>query len=336
MSKVDFSIKEILRVERKDLVDSQLDLLITGKSINCAVVNTLRRMAAESVPTYGFSPDPAMIDITFNDTIHDNDDMRNYLSNLAIPNLRPKPIFLSETYWNVNYADPEHEKHPEDDLNIQLIIKAHNDTNSLMKVTTNDVTYVENMEIVKGKFNPDFPSLIIKLRPNQSFRCTMRASLSVGERDNRWSAVSNSYFDEKGPHQYLLTLKSLGQMDEYEIIVKCCMITVKRLESLKVLIGSEFKKHNFTTNKKVMIELENEDHTMGNLLSRTIQDRPEVLHASYSKPDHHKKEIVLKVTSMDNAVGSVFSSIKYLQQLFSEMEQSLRSLGKRNKIDLKF
>jgi len=330
MTKVDVVVKELSKTLRKDLITSELMLHLSGKDINCTVVNTLRRLSMESIPTYAF--DPSMIEISFNDTIYDNDEMREYISQICIPNLDVSVVYLPDRYWkDVDFTDPEYEPYPEEKKKIELIIQSQNDTTSLMNVTTNDVKYVEDMKENPMKFNRKYPSLIVDLRPNQAFRCIARASLAVGERDDRWSAVSNCFFEEEDETQYKLTVRSLGQFSEYDIMIKTCMIMDKRLENLKVTVSNESKKHNLMNEKRISIILDGEDHTIGNVLARTIQDRPEVIYAAYSKPDHHKKSVVIKVTSTKNAVDSIFEAIKHLQILFTTIEKDLRRLGSTKK-----
>lgn len=333
MPKSGVEIKELSRKERKDLESSELVLQFSGSEVHHVLVNTLRRASMLMVPTYAF--DPETVNITFNDTIYDNDRMREYISQMALEKIDVPVVYLADKYWrDVDFTDPLREKHPDDKKTIEVHIQKHNDTTDLLAVTTNDVRYVEDLNENPYKFNPKFPSLIIKLRPNQSFRCVAKAALAVGERDDRWSASANCYYDMLGNDKCEFHLHSIGQLDEYDILVRCCLVINRRLEDLKFQIGNELKKSNITTEKIISLELANEDHTMGNLLSRNMKDRNDVIASSYKKPDHHVKEIVLRVESTVPASKVIFSSISNLQKIFSSMKVDFERLAKKHKVDV--
>ena len=273
-----------------------------------------------------------MINISFNDSVFNSDEMRTRLSQLCIPTLTVETSFLPDKYWkNIDFSDPDRERSPEDKKKIKLVINAHNDTTSMINVTTNDVKYIEDNEEIPNKFDRKYPHLLIQLRPNESFRAMANAILCPGERNHIWSPMANCWFTEDGPNQYALTLKSLGQMNEYDILVKACQVIVKKIEDIKNQVETAHKSNLLVNTKKVAIELDNEDHAMGNLISRTLQDRKDVIFASYQKPDHLVKSIIIKITSVKNPMEPFFGALKTIQTLYREIEKSLKKVGK-NKV----
>lgn len=329
MSKIDVTIKETAYQPKKDLQSSKLIIDLQGKDINNAVVNGLRLVSYLNVPTYGFCDQT--INITFNDSVFNSDEMRSRLTQITPPNVNVKSVHLPDKYWkNVDFSDPNHEKSPDEDKKIQLVLTAHNDTTSNMNVTTSHAKYIEDGEEIPTKFSQKYPSLLIQLRPNESFRFIANAVLCTGERGHNWSSVASSWFVEKSPNHYVLTLKSQGQMNEYEALVKVCRIIVKKIADIQNKIEENYKDKVDANTRKLTIVLDNEDHAMGNLISRTLQDLPEIVFASYSKPDHLVKSIVLKIISSKNPLDSLFVGLKHINYLFLALEKELFKIGKNH------
>ena len=330
--KFDISIKELLKVPTKDLQQSKLILQFEGKNVNETVINALRRTSILDVPTYAF--DSSTIDITYNDSIFDNDEMRLRISQLCIPAVDNSIIFLPERYWrDVDYKNDQRDRHPDDTKNIEIIMNAHNDTSDNIQVTTNDMKYVEDDEIVYDKFNRKFPSLIIELRPNQSFRFAANAVLGVGERNNIWSAVRDCYYtedDESKNNRYRFEIKSLGSYDEYDILVRCCKIINKRIVDLKTKLKNDTKLVGLHKENYVNLHLDNEDYTICQCLADLLKDQEDVIFASNSRPDHLLKEMViqLRVTKSD-PMKTLFRTMDIMIDLFAQIESGLTKLGKK-------
>ena len=121
MSKVDVSVKQVSKQQFLEYQASQLILELQGKEINEAVVNTLRRLSLEFVPTYSFSD--KTINIEENSSIFPDDYMKLRLCQLTIPELKVPVSYLPDKYWkDVDFADPERERHPNDKSNYELYI----------------------------------------------------------------------------------------------------------------------------------------------------------------------------------------------------------------------
>ena len=62
MESIDIKIKQINKQEFINLKASQLILEITGANVNYVLVNTLRRLCYDCIPTYAFSPENITIE----------------------------------------------------------------------------------------------------------------------------------------------------------------------------------------------------------------------------------------------------------------------------------
>ena len=325
MESINIKITEVRKQPRKGFENSQLILSFTGKNATDAVINTFVRTGILHVPTYAF--DPENITITENTSIFNNDYMRNRLSQLIISNI-DIPIFqLPVEYWkNINYADPNRIKHPKDKLVLEMYININNDTQELLNVTTDhSKVYADGKEISHSKCFGDYPHLLIQLRPGQQFSCRMVATLGIGKKNHIWSATSNSFRDKQGN----LAMESMGQMDEYEILYKSCLFLKHELKEIKLLIGNKYKNDSVNKLNKIQINLEDYDHTLGNLINDHLQNHKKILFAGLFKPDLLKDEIRISMEAVgENPLKYFFQTIDYVIKLVDSIESQILGLGK--------
>lgn len=326
MSSIDIKIKEVSKQEFKNLQQSQLVIELSGKTTSLALVNTLRRLAYDHVPTYAFPTDSITIDK--NTSIFDNDYMRLRLSEITIPNVSNKVNYLDDQYWrNVDYSNPEREKHPDDNKVLELYINVINDTKEVMNVTTEYARVFENGAEV-NKFDPKFPLLIIQLRPNESFSCRCVGSLGIGKVNHIFSAAGNAYFDND-KDKYILTLESQGQLDEYEILYKSCIALKEKLHITKELIKNQYDSPMVKNEKTLRLELPNEDHTLGNIINDFLQDHKEVLFSGISKPSLLLDKMVITMkTIKNNPLIPITETIDYLVKVFDNIQSQVKKMGK--------
>jgi len=298
----DIKIEEIYYNKKKKHLSSELGLKFIGKDCNVKILSTLRRIASNNVPNHAFNHVNIQIEqntcVAFN-----NDYMRLRLSQIPVFNLESKLSFLHNKYWKgVNYADPNREKHPEE-KNLKIYINSYNNSNDIKPVTTKDVKcYLDNEQI--EMFDPETPILIVLLRPNDSFKAMMMTSLGVGDEHTIYCACSNAWdtYDEEikdnGERIFKsgeLYIKSRGQQKEYNILNHACEYAVKKYEDLKLDIDKKVKLKEITADKELILTLDDEDFTLGEMLNYEMQEHKNIIFSGISKPDHQIKSIVLKI-----------------------------------------
>lgn len=92
MKDIKINIKELSRKKRINLQSSQLILEIEGSSVCSSLVNTLRRLPCEYVPTYAFPCETIYIDK--NTSIYNNDMMKIRLSQFTVPDITNDAEYL--------------------------------------------------------------------------------------------------------------------------------------------------------------------------------------------------------------------------------------------------
>ena len=357
MSNIDISIKQVEKVVRhvkKETIEenkksydffnpisSKLVLEFDGKDVENVLLNTLKRVAYDNVPTYAFPS--GLINITENTTIFNNDYMRLRLSNLPIYGTPLDIFYLDPVYWsNINYSDHNRPRHPSE-KQIEIAINSYNDTNFIKNITTNDINYYEDGELV-NRYHKDAPVLLVQLRPAETFKCTMRAVLGVGEVQNQWAAAGDVYYDdmttnditgeiiEKKNDKIVFTIESLGQYDEYDILLKGCNYIIKKLDDIKNDLSKKFSTSQVPTSNQMVIILDGEDHTMGQLLNYYFQNHPDILFSGLTKPDNLINSISFKIVcskSIKSPVNAIYEQIEYIKKIFLHIEKNIMKLSSK-------
>jgi DNA-directed RNA polymerase subunit L len=101
-----------------------------------------------------------------------------------------------------------------------------------------------------------------------------------------------------------------------------------KLEKIKEKIINTIEKHN---NKQAFIEakliIENENHTMGNLITRVIQDHPDIEFCGYNVDHLYVNELTLRYkTNGKNIIDILDTSINYLINLYKHLIKQIEKL----------
>lgn len=291
----DISVQEIENHQSNGIDSHFLKLLFKGDDINHKIINMIRRVCSNYIPIYAYSPD--LINIIENTSVAFNNDMMKLdLSLLPVFNIDPELYELDEEYWNIeNYADTERKRHP-NEKSIEFYVAAHNNSSDIINVTTNDANITINGEQTK-MYNTKYPILLIQLKPNQSFKCHMRAVLGIAERrddGSLWKACKRSFFWENDDG-YTFTVYGNEMFSEYDLIIRACKYIISRLQKIKNAIIEK----NIPDEKTIEFVLDDEDHTLGEPINYELQDHEDILSSGFSKSDHLIKTGVIKARCID-------------------------------------
>ena len=333
----DIKVEEIYYNKKKAHVSSELGLKFSGKDCNIKIISTLRRIASNNVPTHAFNHNNIQIEqntcVAFN-----NDYMRLRLSQIPVFNLDSKLSFLHNKYWKgVNYADPNREKHPEE-KNLKIYINSYNNSNEIKPITTKDIKcYLDNEQI--EMFDPNAPILIVFLRPTDTFKAMMVASLGVGDEHSIYCACSNAWdtYDEEikdnGDRIFTsgeLYIKSRGEQGEYLILNHACEYLFKKYEDLKLDIERKVKSKEITADKELILTLDDEDFTLGEMLNFEMQEHKNILFSGLSKPDHQIKSIVFKIETDGKKTPAdiIIETSDLIIKKFKQIQKNINKLYK--------
>lgn len=326
--KFDINVEEVEYKEAHDVYASLLSVKFSGKDYNLKIVNSLRRASQVNVPTYAIAQE--LIKIETNTTIaYNNDYMKLRLSNLPVLGIDSELYFLPEKYWNkntINFSDLKREKYPTE-RNVEFWINIHNNSANELEVTTRDIKMYIDGEQSTHVYNKIAPMLLINLRPNERFKCHMKAVLATGERSVIWEASRNSYYDyedadedEMGePKFIILTVEGNNQCNEYEILVRSCKYLMKKYTDLKNDLESKIASKQILPEKIIHLKLTNENHTVAEPLNYEFQDHDDIIRSGVSKPDQLVKSMLITVEATPKAKTPIYAMIECIDNLIKKL-----------------
>lgn len=340
MSKLDIKVEKLSEKEYKGIQPSNLVVDIYGNDVNEVVVNTLRRGLLDELPTYAYFFDT--IDITENTSVFDNDMMRLRIEQLPIYNVDSKIDFLDDNYWlNVDYTDNERKRHPKDKLNIELVVNIVNETSDILDVTTHDAELYINDELSDNYQKKD-PVLLVRLRPNDSFKCRARGVLGLGRRNNIWSAISTCYYDDykdfadnEESHKFKLIVEGSGQMKEMDLLKRVCRTINQKLDNVESIIKKKYYTAN-TNEKSIIIELDNETHTIGNIINDCLQNHKKVKSSGLSKPTNLMNQMIIQLHTLEkNPLKIFFEAVNNAKNIFNTIEEQCNKVKSKTTVKTK-
>lgn len=283
---------------------SYLRFNIKGDYVTEEFANTLKRVMIFYIPAYAFSVNK--MKVSSNTSIHDNDYIKNRLSQIPIVNVNS----------DLFYLDPN--DIPEsNNYNEQITIKVKNPSQELMNVYIDRADIYVNNKKVGNKYENIGKILLFQLRHNQEMDCEMNSELGLGCNDDRFSAVSKAFYDEEEPGNILFTLESQGQFSEYDIVTKTCKNIIHKLNLLKT-------NPNITDDT---IIFEEEDYTYTNIINYYLQKRVE--YSGLSQPDRNIKKMIIKINSK-NTKKDYLDSINEIISLFEDFSKECAKKLKYN------
>lgn len=218
--------------------------------------------------------------------------------------------------------------------NLQIQIIAKNETNDILSITTNDIKFMINNKEIKSIY--PLPILLLKLKPaeprihikGEEFKATCYSNLNIPLKNAIYLSCNVCSYDEIDTNTFEFKLSSMRQISEVMIINYACKIIILKLKKIKDKIINAINKHN---NDKVLIEaeliIENENHTMGNIITRVIQDNPNIDFCGY-KIDHlYINELTLRYKTNGKSIIEILElSINYLIDLYQHLLKQIEKL----------
>lgn len=308
----------------KTQFNSRLELNLNGKDIDHIIVNTIRRVILSDIPIYIYNK----FDFTENTSIFNN----NYIK-LRIRNIPVIGIQSDTPFYNINKSDKEEDNYIEnimniDDVNLKneyelnetnlkqltLYLDYTNKTNNIISIGTDNCKFYYKEKEIGSPYKTNIP--IIKLQEGQSIKFSAITELGTESMDALYSPVSVLYFTKNDNDNYNLYIESRGQIEEYNIIKFCIQNILKQIDKLKIDIMDK----EILDIKEGVIELEDYDHTMGNLLSHGLRKHKSVLFGGYNMP--HLLDNLIKIhfkIKENNIKNILIQVIEYYHQVFTKI-----------------
>ena len=309
----------------KELTNSRLEFNIAGKDIDNVIVNTLRRVCITDIPVYAFTN----INITENTSIFNNNYIKLRFRNFPVLGIKSESPF---------YVEKEEEKNTDvisdlmnlDDINLEtnydvsssnlkqltLYLDKENKTKNIIIVGTDDCKFYYKEKEIKSPYKVNLP--LIKLQEGQRIKMTAISELGIEEMDALYSPASVLFFKKISVDKYLFIIESRGQLKESTILNYGIENILRILDNLQIDID------NIGENKEKegTLEIENYDHSMGNVLSQGLRKHTDVVYAGYSMPHLLEDKINIKFKIKKGNIKSIIKDvIDYYKNVFIKLKE---------------
>ena len=305
------NVTTVSNLEDNSFNANHLHLKIKG-DVDEIIVNTLRRIIIEEIPCAAF--ERKNINITSNTSVYNNDYMKNRIENL--PLLGIETVLDLNQYEKVrkytrglslyNDKDEDDEKEAEES-SFNNILSVYcdilNKQDSILDITSEDITFYKGEKKVDSIYKK--PVLIIKLKPEEEFKFSAKASVGIGLNNAIFSCVNICCYEIINDKEYIFKIEPKGQIRSKKIFEYASDIIIYRLN----LIKSKIKKMGLSSNNNGSIIFENEDHTFGNLITRGLQEHKNIEFAGYKLENLLIKNIIIDVINIYINIYSEFKKI---------------------------
>jgi len=301
--------------------NNQLNLQISGKDVNNVIVNTLRRLVMSYVPIYAFHQDDMVFET--NTTIFNNDMLKDRFRNIPVFNI-DNDIKTIESFDDLEVIK---DRIVDKANNLTMYINVKNNKENIQNITTDDAIFYYKGKQIDSPYKR--PILLVKLRKGHELRVTCITSLNIGLNDGIYGgSMAYHYYDEKDPTDFDFEMNSSRQLDELELLDRACKIVIGKCNKLEKLIISNLEKEESEdVLTKGLLKIQNENATLGNLISYYLQDQKHMEFSGYNIPFLYLNEILIRYRTdgqdIKNLIKKTFDTIR---DIFKQINQDIEKL----------
>ena len=203
-----------------------------------------------------------------------------------------------------------------------MYINNKNKTKEITTVTSNDAKFYYDEKLIPSPYKTPIP--IVKLQPNQEIAFSAISKLGTEEIDAMYSAVCICTYKQINENEFNFIIESRGQISEKRIIHVAIINIEKKLNNFIKLLNDTM--HNIEIDKNSgLIIVNNEDHTLGNIISRGMQQHKSITFAGYNMPHPLGKKVHIHYNLKDKSdVKDVIKDVvDYYLEIFSNIKKNL-------------
>ncbi len=320
-NKIDIGIKQVSW--DKELMNSRLEFQLKG--INHTIINTFRRVILSSIPIYGFNN----ISISENTSVFNNNYMKLRIKNMVVLGIQAdNPIYVPSKK-NDNTKKEELDLgdidiNPNDDninsstlKQLTMYVDYINNTNEIITVGTNDCKFYFAEKQINSPYPTNIP--IIKLQPKQKIKMSAITELGIEDINAMFSAVSIFSYKMISDDEYLVIIESRGQLDEKQIINYA-------YSNIKMILDNFLQLIPDKDDISGKLQMNNADHTLGNLIAEGLQNHKKVKFGGYNAPHLLDKKIYInyELTEKMNIKEIMTEIISYYNDLFFKINKLIQ------------
>ena len=290
---------------------SRLEFDLNGSEISTAIMNTIRRTINTDIPIFAWTN----FKFTTNTSIFHNNFIKNQIKNIPVWGIENKINFYEKYITEKTIINEEDNEYLEDNIDltvdktvdstsldqITMYVDYENKSNDYVSVTTDMVKFYYGKQIE----NPyPIPIQIVKLQPNQKIDFSVVSSIGIEKMSTIYTpvAICVSFPKEGEEDTYTMKIESRGQISEKRILEVAFLNIIKKLKSiLDIIEENEYNEGE--------IQINNEDHTIGNLLSSGLQKHKNVQFAGYNMPHPLEKRVVISYKLKSGKIKAILKEV---------------------------
>ena len=320
-------IKISVNEKEDELGFSKVDLKFKGEDVNHIITNSIKRIVQSDIPIFAFNN----FDITLNTSVFNNNYIKNHIQNIPVWGIENNIDEYIEEKENEEEEFSEITGLANDDIDLNvdknfdvssintltMYVDFKNSTKDIAVVTTDDCKFYYKEGLIKSPYKN--PVQIVKLQPGQEIKLSAKAGLGTEEISSIYSATSVCFFKEN-KNDYDFIIESIGQISEKRILMLSLQLLKKKLQKFN---------QNLPKNKGMegIILVDNEDHTLGNIISYGMQNHSAVRFCGYNTPHPLNKQIKFHYKLDSGNLNSVIKDvIVYYENVFDNIKESINKL----------
>jgi DNA-directed RNA polymerase subunit L len=289
---------------------------IKSDDINEAFINCLRRSVTE-VPIYNFH----IFNFETNTSVFHNSYMELRLKNMPVWGINNTLVFMKTSENEINQEQSDEETEFDFDTNknidtstlnqLTMYINYKNNSNNIVTVTTEHAQFYFAQEKIKNPYYVNIP--IIKLQAGQEISFSTITNINIEKNDPLYSPCSVCFFKQNSENDYDFIIESRGQITEKRILYVAIQNIIKNIDN----ILKQIEKNTYEDEGTIIIN--NENHTIGNLITRGLQQHSNIEFAGYKMP--HPLSNIIHIhykTNKINIVKAIEDVIDYYTNLFNQ------------------
>jgi DNA-directed RNA polymerase subunit L len=334
ISKINVSI-----LDKNDVSgDSRLEFKISGGNINYVIINTLRRTIFSDIPIYAFN----IFKFEKNTSIFHNNYLKLRLQHMPVWSIKNTIDFiktdskLNEKMTNIQEDEDEDDENTVDmkqDDNIinssslnqlTMYVNYKNKTNEIMCVTTSHAKFYYDEKQISSPYKNECQ--IVKLQPGQEISFSTVTKLGCEKEDTLYTAVNIVTYKQINDNEFNFCLESKGQITEKRILqVALLNIEKNMINFLNIFLQDVNKSEKDLSDEEGLIIVHNEDHTLGNLISRGMQLHSKVTFAGYNLPHPLSKKVHFHYQlEKDGNIKKIMKEVvEYYSEIFSNINKEI-------------
>jgi DNA-directed RNA polymerase subunit L len=165
-----------------------------------------------------------------------------------------------------------------------MYLDYYNNTDEIVTVGTDDCKFYYIEKQISSPYPKNIP--IIKLQPKQKFKMSAITELGIEEINSIYSPVSIFAYKQITDDHFLAMIESRGQLDEKKIIQYAYDNIKMILDNFLQLIPED------NNNSSGKFQMNNGDHTLGNLIAEGLQSHKHIKFGGYNCPHLLDKKII--------------------------------------------